>query len=134
MLFKDKLAEYIELLHCTAKELSENSGLSVATISRYRSGERVPEADSENYLNLVEGIVRIAESKNLTDITIQSVSNSFSPFIRNSTIDVAKLQANFNTLLTVLPVNISDLSRFLNFDSSYVSRIRNGQRRPANPQ
>lgn len=34
----------------------------------------------------------------------------------------------------MLSINVSDLSRFLNFDSSYISRIRNGQRRPADPQ
>ena len=57
--FKDKLAEYIELLGCTAKDLCESSGLSAATISRYRSGERIPEANTENLTNLIEGIVCI---------------------------------------------------------------------------
>ena len=46
--FKDKLEEYIKQLNCTAKDLSDSSGLSAATISRYRSGERIPEADTEN--------------------------------------------------------------------------------------
>ena len=68
MTFKDKLSEYIEILDCTAKDLSDNSGLSPATISRYRSGERIPEADSDNFSNLVKGIVAIAESKNISDI------------------------------------------------------------------
>ena len=47
--------------------------------------------------------------------------------------DIAHLQKNFHTLLTVVPINISDLARFLNYDPSYISRIRNGQRQPANP-
>ena len=47
--------------------------------------------------------------------------------------DIAHFQKNFHTLLTVVPINISDLARFLNFDPSYISRIRNGQRQPANP-
>lgn len=37
-------------------------------------------------------------------------------------------------MLTILSVNVSELSKFLNYDSSYVSRIRNGQRQPANPE
>lgn len=45
-----------------------------------------------------------------------------------------QLQINFNTLLTMLSINVSDLSRFLNYDSSYLSRIRNGLRQPANPE
>ena len=132
--FKDKLSEYIEMLGCTGKELSEASGISAATISRYRSGERVPDTETENFANLVEGIVHIAERKNRTDLTVQSVSDAFAPYVRNNTIDVAKLQENFNVLLTVLPVSISELSRFLNFDASHISRIRNGRRQPANPQ
>jgi hypothetical protein len=134
MLFKDKLAEYIELLDCTARDLSERSGLSAATISRYRSGERIPEADSENFANLVEGIVRIAEDKDIADITTSSVSDAFLPLIKNNTIDMEKLRANLNQLLDVLPVSVSELSRFLNYDASYISRIRNGKRQPSNPQ
>ena len=99
MTFKDKLSEYMEILDCTAKDLSDNSGLSPATISRYRSGERVPEADSDNFSNLVKGIVAIAESKNISDITIQAVTDDFSGLVKNNSVDVTKLQANFNTLL-----------------------------------
>ena len=46
MKFKDQLNAYIDQLGCTAKELGEASGVSAATISRYRSGERLPEADT----------------------------------------------------------------------------------------
>ena len=134
MLFKDKLAEYIELLDCTAKDLSKYSGLSAATISRYRSGERIPEAGSENFSNLVEGIVQIAEEKNISDITTSSVLNAFLPLIKNNTIDMEKLRKNLNQLLDILPVSVSELSRSLNYDASYISRIRNGLRQPSDPQ
>ena len=134
MEFKDKLAEYVELLDCSAKDLSENSGLSAATISRYRSGERVPEANSENFLNLVEGIVRIAENKEITGVTVQSVSDALVPFVKSDAIDMETLRINFNILLDTLSVSIAEISRFLNYDASYISRIRNGKRQPANPQ
>lgn len=48
MTFNEKLTEYMDTLDCTAKMLSEYSGLSAATLSRYRSGERIPDACSEN--------------------------------------------------------------------------------------
>lgn len=47
MKFNEKLNEYINNLPCTAKELCELSGLSAATLSRYRSGERIPEMNSD---------------------------------------------------------------------------------------
>lgn len=130
--FKKLLDDYMKQLDCTAKDLAENSGLSAATISRYRSGERIPEDGSENFNRLINGIVSIAENKKIPNITVQSVSEAFSPYVRNN-VDIAHLQKNFHTLLTVVPINISDLARFLNYDPSYISRIRNGQRQPANP-
>lgn len=130
--FKKLLDDYMKQLDCTAKDLAENSGLSAATISRYRSGERIPEDGSENFDRLINGIVSIAENKKTPNITVQSVSEAFSPYVRNN-VDIAHLQKNFHTLLTVVPINISDLARFLNYDPSYISRIRNGQRQPANP-
>lgn len=130
--FKKLLDDYMKQLDCTAKDLAENSGLSAATISRYKSGERIPEDGSENFDRLINGIVSIAENKKIPNITVQSVSEAFSPYVRNN-VDIAHLQKNFHTLLTVVPINISDLARFLNYDPSYISRIRNGQRQPANP-
>ena len=131
--FKEKLTEYIERLDCTAKDLSEVCGLSAATISRYRSGERIPRADSENYLKLVRGIACIAEMKAVPDITEGSVSASLSPLTGSCTVDMGRLQTNLDTLLDILPVSVSELSRSLNYDASYISRTRNGQRQPADP-
>ena len=130
--FKKLLADYMELLDCTAKDLAENSGLSAATISRYRSGDRIPENGTESFSRLINGIVSIAERKKISDISVQSVSDAFSPYVKNA-VDIDHLQKNFHTLLTVVPISISSLARSLNFDPSYISRIRNGQRHPANP-
>ena len=69
MEFKEKLIEYLELLDCTAKDLSDTSGLSTATISRYKSGDRVPESNSDNFTNLVKGIVEISKNKDIKSLT-----------------------------------------------------------------
>ena len=132
MNFNTKLNEYIETLN--AKDLSEYSGLSAATISRYRSGARIPESGSENFSNLVKGIVKIAEKEAITGITMESVTDDFLPFVKTSDIAMDKLQANLNLLLNTLSVNISELSKALNYDASYISRVRNGKRQPADPQ
>ena len=92
--FKKILDDYMKQLDCTAKDLAESSGLSAATISRYRSGNRVPEDGSENFDRLINGIISIAESKGIPDITVQSVSDAFSPYVRNS-VDIVHFQKNF---------------------------------------
>ena len=134
MTFNEKLAEYMDTLDCTAKMLAESSGLSAATLSRYRSGERIPDADSENLSCLVKGIVQLAEEKGISDLTIQTVTDDFAPYVKSKNAGMENLQKNLDTLFTVLSVNISGLARSLNYDASYISRIRNGQRQPANPQ
>ena len=133
MEFKELFATYIETLGCTAKDLAETSGLSAATVSRYRSGERIPKPGTEEFAKLVRGITLIAIDRRIADITERSVSAAFSSGIRECETEIKNLRENFNTLLNVFPVNVSALSRFLNFDPSYISRIRNGQRQPASP-
>lgn len=134
MEFKDKINEYIKILDCSAKDLAESSNLSAATISRYRSGERIPVADTQNFTYLIEGIVKIAKNKGISGITKESVNVSLSKLAKDNNINATRLQDNFSTLLTVLPISISEISKFLNYDSSYISRIRNGQRQPSNLQ
>ena len=134
MTFNEKLTEYMDTLDCTAKMLSESSGLSAATLSRYRSGERIPDAGSENLSCLVKGIVQLAEEKGISGLTIQTVTDDFAPYVKSKNAGMENLQKNLDTLFTVLSVNISGLARSLNYDASYISRIRNGQRQPANPQ
>ena len=134
MTFNEKLTEYMDTLDCTAKMLSESSGLSAATLSRYRSGERIPDAGSENLSCLVKGIVQLAEEKGISGLTIQAVTDGFAPYVKSKNAGMENLQKNLDTLFTVLSVNISGLARSLNYDASYISRIRNGQRQPANPQ
>ena len=52
MRFYEKMNEYIALLGCKAKDVGAASGMSAATLSRYRSGERLPDVDSEAFEKL----------------------------------------------------------------------------------
>ena len=132
--FKEKLNEYIEQLGCTSKELAQTSGLSTATISRYRSGERIPQNDSDNYKKLITGITLLARDKSVPSLTEETVSAELSTFLDDCFVNIHLLQKNFNILLNTLSIPVAELSRTLNYDASYISRIRNSQRRPSNPQ
>lgn len=134
MNFKDILNNYIDVLDCTGKELSEYSGLSAATISRYRSGERVPESGTDNLTNLIQGIVHMAADRGIADITADSVTDSFNRTLQSLSSNISVLHTNLDVLLNTLDISGSEFSKYLNYDSSYVSRIRNGKRQPSNPQ
>ena len=134
MTFSEQLNAYISELNCTAKELTDVSGLSASVLSRYRTGSRVPTTDSEQFMQLVQGIATIANERGYSEFTVEKIQKTLEDCLQDATFPYELFQINFNTLLTSLSINVSDLSHFLNFDSSYISRIRNGQRRPSNPQ
>lgn len=134
MTFDEQLNAYIALLGCTAKELSDASGLSPSVISRYRSGSRVPEVGSDSLQSLIDGIVRLAAEKGIAELGETSVAQALSAALTEPDFPYERLQENLNVLLSALSVNVTDFARHLNYDTSYISRIRNGQRRPANPE
>ncbi|MBQ4059934.1 MAG: hypothetical protein IJD40_13560, partial [Lachnospiraceae bacterium] len=134
MTFSEQLNAYISELNCTAKELTDVSGLSASVLSRYRTGSRVPTTASEQFMQLVQGIATIANERGYSEFTVEKIQKTLEDCLQDATFPYELFQINFDTLLTSLSINVADLSHFLNFDSSYISCIRNGQRRPSNPQ
>ena len=132
MKFKDQLNAYIDQLGCTAKELGEASGVCAATISRYRSGERLPEADTPAFEALCSAIAAIAEQKQLS-LSSASVAEAFLQCPDMAATNRTQLIENFNTLIAVLDININRLCRYTNYDASAIFRFRNGTRRPGDP-
>ena len=129
MNFNQKLNEYIELLSCTAKEIYNLSDISAASFSRYRNGERVPELGTNAFEKLCSSIAKIASEKAIPDVTIESVKEAFLSCEDFISTDKEILRQNFNTLLAVLNVNLSQLCKYTNYDTSTIFRIRNGTRR-----
>ena len=130
MKFCEKLNEYIALLSCTAKELCALSGISEATLSRYRSGERVPELGTKGFDGLCSGIAQIAKSK-APNLTYEKIKEEFCSCSDFDSTDKELLRQNFNTLISALSININRMCRYINYDVSTVFRIRNGTRNPA---
>lgn len=133
MNFHEKLNQYIDILNCTAKELSEASGLSPATLSRYRSGERVPEINSDTFNQICKGIAVLLESncpeKNITE---DIVTESFLECPDIIATDKEHFRKKFNTLFSVLDINITKLCQYTNYEVSTLFKIRNGSRNPSN--
>lgn len=78
-MFKDQLNEYMVQLGCSGRELAEISGLSPATVSRYRSGERKPESEAER-AKLISGIVQLAAARGIPALSEENVSATLRPF------------------------------------------------------
>lgn len=134
MRFYEKLNTYIEQLGCMAKDIAEASGISAATLSRYRSGERLPDMNSEAFKKLCLAIAQIAKQKNHSDLTEDSVRECFLKAEDFLSADTEQLLKNFDTLVSTLNISINKLCRHINYEVSTVFRFRNGTRRPAEPE
>ena len=133
MNFSEQLNKYINEFDCTSSELSKQSNLSATVISRYRNGERTPSLRSKQLEQLSNGLYKISKSKNF-NISEQEIYNSLSYCLNDVFIDYDQLRQNFNKLIATLNINIADLSRFIGYDSSFLSKIRSGSRVPTKPQ
>lgn len=131
MEFSNLLNSYIETLKCSSKELSKISGLSTTVISRYRTGKRLPSLESSQLNQLAEGIYNLSVEKHLLNLSKDKILQELSISLTINKIDFEQFSKNFNELISVLKINITEISRALNFDASYVSRIRTGQRHPS---
>ena len=132
-MFHEKLNEYMDALNCSGKEFAEQSGISEATVSRYKSGARTPKANSEDMKKLCRGICATAARKGL-DMPYKTVLQELNSLADTASFDYNSLQTKFNMLCSVFSVNLADMSKNLKYDPSYMSRIKSGKRRPSDPQ
>lgn len=161
MSFDEQLNAYMVQIGCTNKQLATASGLGEASISRYRKGERIPNADSQQIRQLAAGLASLAtahESNTSFSVETPTAGSSHSattpsdesaaslPVLSEDTIlrtlnatvadgltvSYATYIANLNRVLTTLEINQSDIARSLSYDTSYISRILSGQRRITN--
>ena len=133
MKFNEVLNRYLKELDCTARKLSIESGLTGSVISRYRSGERTPIKNSEQYEKLTTALFNIAKEKGKSKFTLDKIVNDFNSTFQNDNFDYTNFSNNLNTLITSLNINTHEMSKYIVFDASHISRIRYGKARPSNP-
>jgi transcriptional regulator with XRE-family HTH domain len=134
MKFSEKLNDYIEQLSCTGKDICNLSGISAASFSRYRNGERVPELGTKPFEDLCCALAQISAQKGELQITADSVKKAFVSCDDFVSTDKELLRKNFNTLLSALNVNLTQLCQYTNYDASAIFRIRNGSRKPGDAE
>lgn len=129
MVFKDSLLHFINKYNCTSRELAHYSGLSQATISRFRNGERIPAASSDKINMLAGGILKIARQRGDDHLTHEGIIYALCAHLDEQN-DKEKFRENLNSLIAALSMSVSALSKSINYDASLISRIRSGARQP----
>ena len=134
MRFYEQLNQYMKAVNCTAKELCTVSGISAAALSRYRSGERTLDIHSETFEQLCSALETLALKREVTNLTKTEIRQQFLACSDMKSTDKEQLRQNFNTLISVLNLNITKLCQHISYDTSTIFRFRNGSRSPADPE
>ena len=133
MNFKEVLNKYLKELNCSSKKLSNESGLSESVISRYRSGERTPVKNSEQLNKLTKALFNIAKDNGKNKYIFDKIESDFNSTLASDDFDYTTFSNNLNTLITSLNINTHEMSKYIVFDASHISRIRYGKAKPSNP-
>lgn len=133
MNFKEVLNKYLKELNCSSKKLSNESGLSESVISRYRSGERTPVKNSEQLNKITKALFNIAKDNGKNKYTFDKIESDFNSTLASDDFDYTTFSNNLNTLITSLNINTHEMSKYIVFDASHISRIRYGKAKPSNP-
>lgn len=132
MLFKEQLNIYIRQIGCNARQISEISELSTATLSRYRNGERIPEADSGTLVAVAKALAQLSSTTSSV-LQEQQILDSFLACSDIHTADHESFRKRLNTLIDTLELSISELCKSTGYETSAFFRIRRGTRNPSDP-
>ena len=133
MKFNEILNRYLKELNCSSKKLSTISGLSESVISRYRSGERTPLMKSEQLNKLTTALFTIAQENEQKQYSLDKIQKDFNTTLANNNFSFTTFSNNLNTLINTLNININEMAKYIVFDASHISRIKNGKAKPSNP-
>ena len=128
MKFNELLNKYMELINCNSKTLAKEASLSETAISRYKKGLRTPNEES------IKKISKALETLSNQKYKEKSLEKEFKNTLNTTEIDFEIVKNNLNEIINTLNINVGELAKYLNFDASYLSRIRKGERIPSNKE
>ena len=133
MSFAPTLEAYRKALDCTNRDISKRSGLPASTISRYLNGERVPTVGSENIRKLAEGLVAISLDQDTRNpYEADNVLAALEAAITGTRMVGMDFHMRLDALMHLAGLSNAAVAEVVGVDPSYISRIRHGQRMPAN--
>lgn len=133
--FSATLNEYCSMLGLSNREIASACGVSASTLSRYRSGGRVPGSGSTAIQDLAEGISRLAHERGLDEgFQSSQVFAALSASAKRKESHSALFHERLDELMGTFSISNAELARFAHVDPSFISRIRNGSRYPSEPE
>lgn len=127
MSFGSTVKEYLKNADCNASMLCNVTGLNASQVSRYLNDKRKPRAESEAFEKICKGLCELDSNLNFDE-----VHRALLISINGSGSAREEFTGNFNLLISELGISTTALANALNYDASFISRIKNGTRYPSN--
>lgn len=134
MTFASVLNGYCNAIDCTNNDLADASGISPSSLSRYRHGERTPETNGTTVRKLAEGIAALSRNGTSTPLETDDILAAFETELTATHMVGMDFNMRLDALMHLVGIRNSDLAEVAGVDPSYISRIRRGQRMPADIQ
>ena len=83
MNFAEYLNQCMQQVNCSASELSRESGLSQAVISRYRSSIRVPSLGSEPLSRIIKALAKMSRERADKPFTEEELTGKMCEILRD---------------------------------------------------
>ena len=131
MAFADAINAFCDMLPCSSQEIAAACGISPSALSRYRSGQRTPVNGSKAVGRIAKGLAALLRehgSEHLITERDIMFALTYSEVCENA--HFARFSARLDALMRAIGLSNRDVAEAAHVDSSYVSRIRNGQRSP----
>ena len=130
MNFGEELNNYMKMLGCNINDICKETEISYSLIHRYINNKRTPKVDSENFNKVVDAIYQISVRNNV-DLSRDNIYETLKKaIISNDIIDFDLFVENFNLLQDALSLSTIEISRAIGYDASFISRIKNRERKP----
>ena len=131
------IKRYLQICHSKPVDLSEKSGLSLATVSRYLSGIRVPDVDGENIIKLSAGIFALMEERvEDNSLSQQKILQELKDFVYAYK-EEQSLQLHTNNLgklILFMGISKAKFADEMFYSPSAMTRILSGDSKPRNLQ
>ena len=93
----------------------------------------IQELESEQLNKLTKALFNIAKDNGKNKYTLDKIVSDFNIALPSDDFDYTTFSNNLNTLITSLNINTHEMSKYIVFDASHISRIRYGKAKPSNP-
>ena len=88
---------------------------------------------SEQLNKLTTALFNIAQENEQNQYSLDKIQKDFNTTLTNNNFNFTTFSNNLNSLINTLNININEMAKYIVFDASHISRIKNGKAKPSNP-